>query len=197
MKTNTIIFGGSFDPIHLGHIDIIKEMFQTIDNIKNFYVVVAGEHPESKKYLFSDSQRLKMVRASLGFCEDYKADFYNPNITVSDIEIKKQGRSYTIDTLKSLYDEDSSMHLVMGADQAEHFSLWKNAKEISKLAELWYFPRDGYTADPDFKWHLLQTKIQNISSTYIRELLLKKDSILNQKIPFAVKGLAPLFLNML
>ncbi len=85
----------------------------------------------------------------------------------------------------------------MGADQAQHFSTWKNAKEISELAELWYFPREGFTADPDFDWRTLQTEFQNISSTYIRELLLKKDSILNQKIPFAVKELAPLFLNML
>ncbi len=187
---STVIFGGSFDPVHMGHISIIKEIFNSIKDIDTLYVIPAGSHPEGKQYLFTDEQRLKMLEAVLGLNADYPAEYYNDKIIISDIELQN-GISYTIDTIIKL----NADHLVLGADQAEKFSEWRRAGEIAERTKLWCFPRKNHKPDPKFDWHILNTELQNISSTYIRDVLGQKDSINDKKIPKAVIELAGRFLS--
>ncbi len=170
---NIVIFGGSFDPIHCGHIAIIQEMLKQI-NVDRFFLIPAGDHPESKSYLFSNEQRLTMIKESL-------LEFNLSNVEISEWEIYpcQSKKSYTIDTLKhfsQLYPNDT-LHLLIGSDQAQNFSKWYHVDEIVSLATLWVYPRKDFTPDPKYSWNILDVELQNVSSTLIREFILQKDSI--------------------
>ncbi len=185
---STVIFGGSFDPLHMGHVSVVKEIFNSIPNIDKLYIIPAGAHPEDKQYLFTDEQRLLMLEAVFGI----KGGFYREGIVISDIEIlNKHAKSYTADTVAKLHAAD----IVVGADQAAAFSSWSRPHDIARSANLWYFPREGFTPDPAFEWNVLNAELQNISSTYIRERMLKKDFSIHNYIPDAVNELARKFLS--
>ncbi len=190
---NIVIFGGSFDPIHCGHISIIQEMFKQVD-VDRFILIPTGDHPESKSYLFSNEQRLTMIKETI-------TEFNLSNVEVSEWEISSDKKSYTIDTLKHFSQPNTTLHLVIGSDQAENFSKWRSVDEIISMAKLWVFPREGFTPDPKYSWNLLNAELQNISSTMIKDFLLQNDSINQEKfsellkVPKSVQTLAPKYLE--
>ncbi|MGL5722276.1 MAG: nicotinate-nicotinamide nucleotide adenylyltransferase [Brevinema sp.] len=179
---NIFIFGGSFDPIHQGHEDLIRSALPFADELR---IVPAGSHPDGKKYFFSDEERLLLVKAALGLLspEDFpNADIasgmvsqVSSKITLSTVELFSQKRAYTIDLLHFFIKEDdkSQYNLIVGADQAQYFSRWKDASEISCLVKLWTVPRAGFNPDHAYEWNFLPFKEKDISSTIIRECLLQ------------------------
>ncbi|MGL5955867.1 MAG: nicotinate-nicotinamide nucleotide adenylyltransferase [Brevinema sp.] len=194
---NIVVFGGSFDPIHQGHINLVKSMIEQVPLIHRFYLIPTGKHPESKSYFFSDQERLFMIKSCFGMLDQeerlkfplLKPEFTHPSLTISDIELQNKEKSYTIDTLKALKKLHPScdFHILVGADQAEHFFQWKDYDQIMDLANLWVFPRKGSIPDSRCSWNVLQSEEINISSSLIRSLLLTKDSIFLQYIPQVVQ----------
>ena len=209
MKKNIIVFGGSFDPIHKGHITLVKQMFNNLNNIEKFYIIPTGDHPESKSYLFSDQERLFMLKSCFGLLreEDFEnfpqlskeqqfiSEFNHPSIIVSDLEINKNKKSYTIDTIHHIkkIHPHANIHLLVGSDQASGFSQWLQVQELVKMVTLWTYPRKGFELDSNYQWNIINFEEQNISSSVIRELLHNKDSLDHDFIPDSIRVLAPLF----
>ena len=211
MKKNIIVFGGSFDPIHKGHITLIKQMFNNLGDIEQLYIIPTGDHPQSKKYLFSDQERLFMIKSCFGLLTDedfnkfpqlskeqqFIPEFTHSSIIVSDLEINNNNKSYTIDTIhhiKKLHPH-ANIHLLVGSDQASSFSQWLRVQELSQMLTLWTYPRKGFELDLNYQWNIINFEEQNISSSMIRELLHNKDSLDHDFIPDSIRVLAPLFFS--
>lgn len=145
------IFGGTFDPIHFGHIHAIAYSIQEA-NLDVLHVMVAGD-PYQKTDVFVDSsQRLSWVKTSVNeFYPDRK------DILVDEREINRAGPTYTIDTLRELREEflGDELILVVGQDIVDTIATWNDADEILEISELFVVPRTIFAT----------------SSTYIRAAL--------------------------
>ena len=209
MKKNIVVFGGSFDPIHKGHITLIKQMFENLSDIEKLYIIPTGDHPELKKYLFSDQERIFMIKSCFGLLteddfnnfpqllteQQFIPEFKHPNIIVSDLEINKNKRSYTIDTVNHIkkIHPHANIHLLVGSDQASNFSTWNKVQELSQIVTLWTYPRKGFKLDPNYQWNIVNFDEQNISSSMIREMLYNNILLDHKFIPNSVSMLALLF----
>lgn len=131
------IFGGSFDPPHLGHILALEEFYKGLE-LDLVLVIPAGEPPHKKLSAVSASaeQRLAMTRRAVAQL---------PFAQVSDIEICRSGASYTSDTLlqlRKIYPSDT-FYLLMGTDMFRSFSTWHDTKTIVEQATLVGAYREG------------------------------------------------------
>jgi nicotinate-nucleotide adenylyltransferase len=136
-------FGGSFDPIHFGHIRLVVELMELhgLDEVL-FCPAACSPFKTAHPPHASGEHRLKMVELAIRDIPGCKA---------SGIEIERGGASYTIDTLKEL---GGQWHLLLTDEAMTHFSKWKDAEELRKLAP----PLSEKRKDP-------------ISSTQIRKRL--------------------------
>lgn len=173
------IIGGTFNPVHIGHVMLAKN-FNELLGFDRILVIPSGTPPH-KEYLASvtDKNRIDMCR--LAFDEDI--------FTVSDMEIKRGGKSYTIDTLRQIKSEfpDSELFLMMGADMLMIFDKWKDYREIFKFATLCAAFRNVCARDEILSYAeklredgakliIDDRKIPDVSSTQIRSLLAKNES---------------------
>lgn len=137
------IMGGTFDPIHNGHLACAEQVRESykLDAI----VFIPTAHPVFKRdrHLASEAQRLAMCRAAV-------AD--NPYFDVSSIEIDRGGDTYTIDTLRTLrehYPENVELFFIAGADAIAAVSSWKDSDEMGTLAHFIGVDRPGYELTED------------------------------------------------
>lgn len=130
----TIFFGGSFDPLHLGHLHIAKAAQQKISGAK-LYFVPAAESP-GKKAKASATQRLQWLEDSL-----LGSTFY-----VWDYEASRPGPSYSVDTLEKAHQLGAAKnrcYWLLGADAYANFHGWKKSERIRELAQLLVVNRQG------------------------------------------------------
>ena len=167
------IYGGAFNPVHLGHIEIVKHLCEKTDFDKIIVIPSKFSPHKSNKFLLDDEHRIKMCE--LAFCGFEKCD-------VSKIEIKRNQISYTIDTLtelKSIYPSDD-LYLVCGSDMFLSLLNWRKPEEIFKLASVFAFRRDNEDENiindqetklknMGVKVELCNIKISPFSSTEVRE----------------------------
>lgn len=135
-KTQIGIFGGSFDPPHLGHL-IVAEYVRAECGLKNILFVPAGQSPHKLQGpIASASDRVAMTR---------RAVKGNRAFGVSDGEIRRKGISYTVDTVNALVAENpgAELFLILGADSFADFSSWKSPDSIVSMATLLVYPRIG------------------------------------------------------
>lgn len=206
------IFGGSFDPFHHGHAAIVSSILKTI-NPDKLFIVPTGTHPEGKSPFFSGEQRLLMLHAFFGSLTQDNQAFLEQSLTpenyqtiltstgrnnkiiICDDEIKNSTIAYTIDFVEKIRKKqnDSVIHLFVGADQAENFGNWKNARELSKMCTLWSVNRNNKIPDKKFHWNILPFGSVDISSTEIKKEL-KKGKI-PEKLPTMICILIKMFLS--
>lgn len=167
IRIKTGIFGGTFDPIHIGHLALANYIceFCGLDEI---WFMVSPQNPFKKHHLLSDDQlRLEMVRAAIS---DY------PHFRASDFEFALPRPSYTAETLRRLtiaYPE-RDFTLIIGADNWISFRQWKEPEEIIRNHPILIYPRPGYAIDvPIFEGSvkLISSPILEISSSFIRQAL--------------------------
>lgn len=143
---NIGLYGGSFDPIHTGHLHAAKS-FCNECSLDILYVVPAKVSPfkTNNKKLVADNDRFNMT--NLAF--DNLSKEMRTKIIVSDIEIKRQGTSYTIDTLCQINDmhKNDNIFMLVGSDMFITLEKWKNFKEIFSLCTIFTLSRDkdGHT----------------------------------------------------
>ena len=162
------IYGGSFNPIHIGH---LITGFDLIEKLNYDYVIyIPANIPSHKKLVDPASQkhRLKMVKLSISGVKQFLA---------SDIEIKKGGISYTIDTIRELkrIHENCKFGLVFGDDLVNYLSTWKEIDILSKISQLICMNRNNIKKIKNkynIKW--LENRIINISSSEIRKRIKNK-----------------------
>jgi nicotinate-nucleotide adenylyltransferase len=124
------LYGGSFNPIHFGHLRAAEEDREVL-GLDLLYFIPAASPPHKPDHdLASAEQRLSMVRlATKG----------NRHFMVSDAEIRRPGPSYTIDTVRHFKETmrgPSELHLIMGTDQFNELDTWKESAELVKLCHL-------------------------------------------------------------
>ena len=136
------ILGGTFDPIHLGHLLIAEQARATL-GLDEVLFITAGQPWMKEGTPISDARhRLSMVRLAVGA---------NPFFHASAIEIDRPGPTYTVDTLEELRREaesDAQLYLVLGADSLKNLSRWKSPELLIQLCTLVAAPRPGH-ADRD------------------------------------------------
>ena len=169
-----ILFGGSFDPIHKGHIEIIKQASKLDE------VIVLPNYLNPLKNSFSApaDMRLKWIKEAL---KDIK------NVKVSDFEIKQNKPCYTIDTIKHFKQFYDKISFVIGADNLKTLDKWKNIDELKKLVEFIVVTRDNI---PIKGYQTINIDIP-ISSTEIRNNLDDKylpQNLKKEIIEFYKKG---------
>ena len=165
IKYNKIgILGGSFDPIHFGHLEA-AEAVRAKHGLDAIMLLPAGKPAfKQDKEMATAEQRYEMCKLAI-------SDGY-PSFFVSRAEIDRGGITYTIDTLRKFKQEMPSTELffIVGTDAAQNFSKWRNADEILKLCTLIEMPR----------------KDSDISSTMVRDAV-KNIEPLNGLVPFKVE----------
>lgn len=161
------LLGGSFDPVHKGHISI-AESFLNSGYISKLWILLTPDPPHKTKQVLCDFEyRFKMLEKAF---EDFD------NVEIKDIEKKLPKPSYTIRTLKHLSDKypDHKFYLCMGEDSVADFKNWKDWKEILNYCDLLVARRpvdDAIELDPAVaeKTHFIDHEPIAISSTDIRE----------------------------
>ncbi len=135
------VFGGTFDPVHYGHLRTAFEMLQALD-FEEVRFVPCGDPPHRGTTYASAEQRLAMVRAAVAG----QAGF-----VVDDREIRRDGPSYTVDTLGSLRTEfpEHPLGLILGMDAFLNLTGWHRWDEILDLAHIIVAHRPGWRA-PDY-----------------------------------------------
>jgi nicotinate-nucleotide adenylyltransferase len=163
------IFGGTFDPIHLGHL-ITAQSVREIRNLDKIIFIPAFISPHKSDVKTSSAEdRLNMIKLAIDGI---------PFFDYSDIEIKKGGVSYTIDTLKELKKFYDEMEFIIGYDNIFTFHTWKEPDEIMKLAKIIVLKRKS-SHPPQFedKYYkqavFVQTRGIEISATDLRERVRK------------------------
>ncbi len=132
------IFGGSFNPPHNGHVNSLVTVQKKM-GFDKIHIIPNNQNPlKIPTELPGPEHRIEMVKQAFS---TYGSAFY-----VDDIEIKRGGKSYTIDTVKALRKEFESkdLYLIIGADNFENFSEWKDYKKILKEINLVVTTRPGY-----------------------------------------------------
>ncbi len=168
------ILGGSFNPIHLGHLAIAEEAHKELD-YDRIAIIPAFVSPFKianlkGNFLYkkpSDEERIKMIELAIQdkpylYCEKY--------------EVEKQGVSYTIDTVNYLYKKypklEEPIGLIIGDDHAKSFLKWKSADELLEKTRLIIAKRNATEKlKLDFPFTELHNEKIKISSTEIRKLL--------------------------
>lgn len=123
-----LLYGGTFDPPHKGHIHLLEQAIRTVQPDK-VVVMPAGIPPHKAASATPGSLRLEMCRCFLG-C--------HPNLTVSSWEMEQQGKSYTVETLRMLREKypDAQLYLSVGSDMLTSFTHWKQWQQILQMAVL-------------------------------------------------------------
>lgn len=154
------VFGGTFNPIHYGHMNSLETVLSEalLDKI---FIVPANQNPLREKLTnISNDERLKMIEIGLEALE-HKKDYFE----ICKYELDRGGASYTIETLKELKkaNKNSELYLIIGADQLNSFHLWKDYRDIIKTANLIVTSRYGEGL-PESKQQIVEGLSQEIKS---------------------------------
>lgn len=133
------VFGGTFDPPHVGHIAVAREVVEAVQLDRLLWVPAAVPPHKAGRRITRGRLRRRLVAAAI---ED------DPGFALCDLELKRGGKSYTVDTLREIraLHPGWSLSLVMGTDLFAGFRRWKEPEVILELAELVLIRRPG--ADP-------------------------------------------------
>lgn len=174
-----LLFGGSFDPIHIGHIEAAKKAIEKLNIDKVIFIPTNQTPLKSNNLVASNKDRYNMILKSIK---------ENKKLDVSDYEIKKQDVSYTYNTVKhfkQIYKEDE-LYFLIGTDRVKDLEKWYNIDKLKNLITFIFVPRNNENlkeiiAKNDFlkkiNYVILELPIIEISSSYIREKLKKNKNI--------------------
>ena len=128
------IFGGSFDPVHLGHLKTAKSIKKEL-NFERLFLLPCHDPVHKNSLHYSPKQRLEMLNLAI---KDY------PSLEIDTREIDREGNSYMIDTLADLTEEfkGKTICLIIGMDSFLRFKTWKKWDEFARLVHLIILPRN-------------------------------------------------------
>ncbi len=136
----TAVFGGSFNPIHYGHLLLADEVLEALTLDRVLFVPAAMPPHKSPAHLAPAADRYEMVRSAIGG---------RPGFEVSDVELRRAGPSYTVDTLAELGIPRGDLFLIVGSETFLDLLTWREPRRIATLARLVVVPRVGSAFDPD------------------------------------------------
>jgi nicotinate-nucleotide adenylyltransferase len=170
------IFGGSFDPVHLGHLALAREALTRLKLDRLRFVPARVQPLKVSGAEAAPEDRVAMLRLAVEG---------EPRFLVDARELERPGPSFTVDTLRALRAEGPSdeLFLLLGADAAREMPRWRAAQEVEALASIVVIPRLGAPAvalQPG--WATLDIRPPGISATAVREAVARGASI-DQMVP--------------
>jgi len=152
------LYGGSFDPVHFAHLETALAVKKELQ-LKKCYLLPCAQPVHKKNLYFSSKQRLAMLKLAITTYKDLEID---------DSEIKKGGKSYTIDTIKKFKanNPNTTLCLIIGIDNFIGLKTWKNWQYFDKFVHLIILQRPNYKNDND--------NDNNFTQTYDKDLLKKQ-----------------------
>ena len=169
------LFGGTFDPPHIGHLLIAQTVCEE-ENFDKVIFIPANKSPQ-KKAITPPEDRINMLNLAI---EE------NPNFEISNIEIKRGGISYTIDTIHAIKNkiikDDDELFFLIGSDSLSEFKNWKEPRKILRNSQVVVAIRPGFRPSDIPAWVLHRIRFANIprfevSSTNIRKRWLENKTI--------------------
>lgn len=135
----TAMFGGTFDPIHNGHVALVR-CFADLLDLDRVHVVPTRTPPHKASSQTAGDMRLEMCRLALDG---------DKRLVASDIELRREGTSYTFYTVQKLLEEDphGRVYLITGADMFLTLTGWHRFEELKELVTFCTVPRDDVTAE--------------------------------------------------
>jgi nicotinate-nucleotide adenylyltransferase len=173
-KAKIGVFGGTFDPIHNGHLSSAYSAGLQLGLDGVIFIPTGNKSPHKRRYATSAKTRLEMVKLAIEPYSEPKP--FRPTFLYSDYEVNNSDISYTVDTLAHMREgvgKHCELFLLMGTDQAAELSTWKDPDRLFELSTVCVMSRLGYDI-PD-KWRsklkLINVDNLNISSTSIRAIV--------------------------
>ena len=175
------ILGGTFNPPHIGHIGAAKAFLNALDLDK--LMIIPTAIPPHKEYNSKVDAEIRLEMCKIAF------DF-DERIEVSDIELKRGGKSYTYLTLEELYDPENEIYFLVGTDMMLTLDRWVKPERIFELATIVYARRESdetlgrelkrkageYTKKYGAKIIAINNEVIEISSEMIRASILRGDN---------------------
>jgi nicotinate-nucleotide adenylyltransferase len=134
------VLGGSFNPIHYGHLLLADEVLELLGLDRVLFVPAATPPHKPAAQLAPAADRFEMVRVAIAG---------QPRFEVSDLELRRTGPSYTVDTLQELAAGGDALFLVIGSETFLDLLNWRQPRRVASLARLVVIPRAGSAFDPE------------------------------------------------
>ena len=185
LKKGLALFGGSFDPIHFGHIAIAQAVLD-LEFINEVVFIPNAVSPlKTHNPLASNLCRKEMVLSAIEGINGFSLD---------DAELRSGGISYTIDTVQRYREcSDIDLYFILGADQFHQLLNWHNVETLIKGVKFLVYPRKGHPTEtaPVISSKVIDYEVLNLpywdmSSTKIRKLCIERESI-EHFVPSSVK----------
>ena len=153
------VFGGTFDPIHVGHLAIARAALESVPLDRVVFVLAKRSPLKERPPVASEADRLAMLERII-------AD--EPSFSVSRIELDRDGPSYTVDTLEALRT-DGDLFFIVGSDALVDFPRWRDPLRIAELATILVADRPGTPLPPGgIDYRLFDAPRLDISSRELR-----------------------------
>ena len=172
--------GGTFDPIHIGHLTIAEEMRKALGLDTVIFIPTGNPVFKKGQHVTDAHDRVEMCRRAVAG---------NPHFEVSTIEVDREGDTFTVDTLRELheqYPDDVTFYFMVGSDTAATVGKWRSVEELAKLTHLVVAAgRPGSPQEEDlrpiieqaapFEYQIVRTSVMEVSSTGLRASLAAGD----------------------
>ncbi len=167
------LFGGTFNPIHFGHLAIAEEV-RNKHNIDKVIFVPTNLPPHKDSTDLADAKK-RLIMTHL-------ATVSNPCFETSSFEIDRGGKSYSIDTVKyfyQLFKGKAELYFIIGADMLTEISAWKNIDELLKMCRFIAVSRAGYDVQKIFNRHFLTSENYVVASELLENIIIEEMPILD------------------
>jgi nicotinate-nucleotide adenylyltransferase len=159
--------GGSFDPVHFGHLLAAQDVYEQYQFDRLILVPAAQAPLKPQEVQSSLEDRLAMLRAAIEWDQRFE---------ISDVELRRGGVSYTIDSVRffrALFPDDQ-LYWIIGGDQLPKINLWKDIAELARIVEFIFLERPGHPAKPTpdipgLRLHRCDGHLIEISSSELRQ----------------------------
>ena len=151
---NIGLLGGTFDPVHVGHLTLAEEVRDRLNLATVLFVPAGQPYLKANTQILSAEHRVEMVRLAIAG---------KPHFRLSTIEIERAGPTYTVDTiseLKSQLNDEDEVYFILGWDNLEELPKWREPRRLITQCRLVAVPRVGYRV-PDLG--SLEAKIPGLS----------------------------------
>lgn len=133
------VFGGTFNPVHYGHLRLAEEAKEACGLDRVVFMPTFITPHKLTESLTPARVRFELVKSAI---ED------NPGFSVSDLEIRREGRSFTVDTVRELLKEDTEVFLILGSDSFNDIASWHEYEDLLRLASFIVAPRPNHLPKP-------------------------------------------------